>query len=78
MGLALTATHLGDLKRAATLHGAFDARQFPVEALEIGLRDADHVRLRAELGDGAFEIAYQAGRALPLDDAFALAGRRTA
>jgi tetratricopeptide (TPR) repeat protein len=77
LGLADTATLTGHSQRAATLHGAFDAlfEQLGagIEALEARLREADHARLRALLGDSAFDIAYSAGRALPLDHVLALA-----
>jgi hypothetical protein len=75
LGLALTATRLGDARRAATLHGVFDAREASLDSLEAGLRDADIAGLRAVLGDASFDIAYDVGRALPLDDAYTLAGR---
>ena len=82
LGLALTASRVGALERAATLHGFFDALceevGAVVQALETRLRDADQDRLRVELGDAGFDAAYQAGRALPLDDAVALARRPSA
>jgi predicted ATPase/class 3 adenylate cyclase/DNA-binding CsgD family transcriptional regulator/tetratricopeptide (TPR) repeat protein len=40
---------------------------------EAGLRDRDHDRLRATLGDAAFEVAYRHGRTLSQVDAIALA-----
>ena len=77
LGLALTAGADGDPTIAATLHGVADeyyeqaGRAF--EALEAGLRDRDHARLRATLGDAAFEAAYARGRTLSQADAIALA-----
>ena len=67
----------GDPAIAATLHGVADehyeqaGRTF--EAIEAGLRDRDHARLRATLGDAAFEAAYARGRTLSQADAIALA-----
>ena len=77
LGLALVAGTDGDAAVAATLHGAADeqyeqaGRAF--EALEAGLRGRDHARLRAMLGDAAFEAAYRRGRTLSQVDAIALA-----
>ena len=77
LGLALTTGADGDPAIAATLHGAADehyeqaGRAF--EALEAGLRDRDHARLRATLGDAAFQAAYARGRALSQAEAIALA-----
>ncbi|MDQ1393608.1 MAG: hypothetical protein QOF30_2585 [Acidimicrobiaceae bacterium] len=79
LGLALTASRNGEGQRAATLHGVFDALfddlGAAVEGLEARLRAEDHTRLLGVLGDGPFEVAYQDGRALPLDNALALAGQ---
>jgi predicted ATPase/class 3 adenylate cyclase/DNA-binding CsgD family transcriptional regulator len=77
LGLALAAGADGDPAVAATLHGVADehyeqaGRTF--EALEAGLRDRDHARLRGTLGDAAFEAAYARGRTLGQADAVALA-----
>ena len=74
LGLALAAGADGDPTVAATLHGAADehaGRAF--QAIEAGLRDRDHARLRATLGDAAFEVAYARGRTLSQADAIALA-----
>jgi DNA-binding CsgD family transcriptional regulator len=77
LGLALAAGADGDPAVAATLHGVADelheqaGRAF--EAIEVGLRDRDHARLRATLGDAAFEAAYARGRTLSQADAVALA-----
>ena len=74
LGLALAASADGDPATAAVLHGVADehaGRAF--QALEAGLRDRDHARLRAALGDAAFEAAYARGRTLSQADAIALA-----
>ena len=77
LGLALAAGADGDPTTAATLHGVADehyeqaGRAF--EALEAGLRDHDHARLRTTLGDAAFEAACARGRTLSQADAIALA-----
>lgn len=77
LGLANVATLTGDTPRAARLHGFFDALfdqlGAAAEALEARLRGEDHARLLALLGESAFEDAYQAGRALSVDDAILLA-----
>jgi non-specific serine/threonine protein kinase len=77
LGLALATGVDGDPTDAATLHGVADehykqAGRAP-EALEAGLRDRDHARLRATLGDAAFDAAYRHGRTLSQADAIALA-----
>jgi len=74
LGLALAAGADGDPTIAATLHGVADeqaGRAF--QAIEAELRDRDHARLRAGLGDAAFEAAYARGRTLSQADAIALA-----
>jgi predicted ATPase/DNA-binding CsgD family transcriptional regulator len=77
LGLALAAGADGDPAVAVTLHGVADelheqaGRAF--EAIEAGLRDRDHARLCATLGDAAFEAAYARGRTLSQADAIALA-----
>jgi predicted ATPase/DNA-binding SARP family transcriptional activator len=67
LGLALVASRAGDAQAAATLHGAADAIHDKLgtrfDSLESRLRDADLARLRAALGDAAFQTAYDAGRA---------------
>ena len=81
LGLALAAGADGDPAVAATLHGVADelheqaGRAF--EAIEAGLRDRDHARLRATLGEAAFEAAYARGRTLSQADAIALATAAT-
>jgi predicted ATPase/class 3 adenylate cyclase/DNA-binding CsgD family transcriptional regulator len=77
LGLALAAGADGDPTAAATLHGVADehyeqaGRVF--QAIEAGLRDRDHARLRGMLGDAAFDAAYTRGRTLSQADAIALA-----
>lgn len=61
LGLALIATRAGDAHAAAALHGAADAIHDRLgtrfDSLESRLRDADLARLRAELGETAFQSA---------------------
>jgi predicted ATPase/class 3 adenylate cyclase/DNA-binding CsgD family transcriptional regulator len=77
LGLALAVGADGDPAVAANLHGFADEQYHQVrrvfEATEGGLRDRDHARLRARLGDAAFEAAYGHGRTLSQADAIALA-----
>jgi predicted ATPase/DNA-binding SARP family transcriptional activator len=65
LGLALIASRTGDAQAAALLHGAADAIHERLgtrfDSLESRLRDADLTRLRAALGDSAFQAAYTAG-----------------
>jgi len=73
LGLALAAGADGDPTVAATLHGVADEQAGRVFAgIEVGLRDRDHARLRAMLGDAAFEAAYRHGRSLSQTDGIAL------
>jgi predicted ATPase/class 3 adenylate cyclase/DNA-binding CsgD family transcriptional regulator len=74
LGLALAAGADGDPTVAATLHGVADEHAGRAFAgIEVGLRDRDHARLRATLGDAAFEAAYARGRTLSQADAITLA-----
>jgi non-specific serine/threonine protein kinase len=77
LGLALAAGADGDPTVAATLHGVADEHYEQVgrafEATETALRDGDHARLRATLGDAAFEAACRHGRTLSQAEAIALA-----
>jgi predicted ATPase/class 3 adenylate cyclase/DNA-binding CsgD family transcriptional regulator len=77
LGLALAAGADGDPAVAATLHGIADEHQEQAgrafATIEVGLRDHDHARLRATLGDAAFEAAYRHGRTLSQADGIALA-----
>ena len=67
LGLALVASRAGDALTAARLHGAagaiHDKLGTSFDSLESELRDADLTRLRAALGDTAFQTAYDAGDA---------------
>ena len=77
LGLALSVSADGDPAVAATLHGVADehderAGRVP-QASEAGLRDRDHARLRATLGDAGFQAAHRRGRSLSPADAIALA-----
>ena len=77
LGLTLAVGADGDPAVAATLHGVADVhyeragRVF--EPTEGGLRERDHARLRATLGEAAFEAAYRHGRTLGHADAVAMA-----
>jgi predicted ATPase/class 3 adenylate cyclase/DNA-binding CsgD family transcriptional regulator len=77
LGLALAVGADGDPMVAATLHGIadeyYEQAGRALEALEAGLRDRDHARLSATLGDAAFGAAYRQGRTLTQADAIALA-----
>ena len=77
LGCALVASADGDHITAATLHGVSDHLMQEAErshdSLEAGVRDRDHARLRASMGDAPFDAAYQRGVALSRSDAIALA-----
>jgi predicted ATPase/class 3 adenylate cyclase/DNA-binding CsgD family transcriptional regulator len=77
LGLALSVGADGDAAVAAALHGIADEHYAQAgrgfEAIEAGLRDRDHARLRDTLGDSAFDAAYTRGRTLSQADAIALA-----
>jgi DNA-binding CsgD family transcriptional regulator len=77
LGLALVTSTDGDPSIAATLHGVADEQYQQdgraIEAFEAGLRERDHARLRATLGDAGFDVAYRHGRILSQIDAIALA-----
>jgi ATP/maltotriose-dependent transcriptional regulator MalT len=79
LGCALALADAGEERAATVLHGAVDAAMgevgIPFQSLEAGLRDADHARLRAILGDEAFDSAYQEGREMPYEEAVHLALR---
>ena len=56
------------------MHGVTDEQALRAfTATEAGLRDRDHARLRARLGEAAFEAAYRHGHTLSHADAIALA-----
>ena len=77
LGLALAAGADGDPAVAATLHGIADERYERAgrafESIEAALRDRDHARLRATLGDAAFEAGCQRGGALSQAEADVIA-----
>ncbi len=73
LGLALTTT-ADDPEQAAKLHGTVDRLLAQsgmggtgIAPLEARLREQDHQRLKARLGEERFEQALQAGRAQPID-----------
>ena len=65
---AVAASLSGDPIKSSTLHGAADAIVedcgVPFEPLQCRLRDDDRARLRASIGDTAFDTEYQRGRLL--------------
>jgi predicted ATPase/class 3 adenylate cyclase len=76
IGLAMAAGPAQEA-RSARLHGAADAALAAlgetVDAVEGRLRDADHQRLRAAMGDGAFAAEYATGQVLTPEDILVLA-----
>jgi hypothetical protein len=68
LGMARCATQLGELERAAVLHGGAAAALAPVahqwEALEETLRARDLERLGEALGE-TLETLYERGLAMP-------------
>jgi DNA-binding CsgD family transcriptional regulator len=70
VGLALAGRGGADPGWSARLHGAADQTLadlgHALQPLEARLADQDRKRLRAAMGDGAFEAAYAAGRTLDL------------
>jgi DNA-binding CsgD family transcriptional regulator len=68
IGLALTGHSAAGPEWSARLHGAADQALgdlgHVLEPLEVRLADLDRQRLRAAMGDEAFEAEYTAGRAL--------------
>jgi len=79
IGLAMTGHGGADPGWSARLHGAADQALADLgrvlDPLEGRLAGLDHQRLRAELGDEAFEAEYAAGRALDLGHMLATLGR---
>ncbi len=86
LAAACCAAWQGDHLLAAQLHGAADADiaaavevgAIGMTAAEQDLRERAHARLRAELGDAAYEQAYAAGATLSPTVAVELALRREA
>jgi hypothetical protein len=76
-GVALTKSSVGEEYDAALLHAVADIATEQLgqswEPTEAELRGADHLRLRAGMGEEEFLRAYQHGRRMPLDQAIALA-----
>jgi DNA-binding CsgD family transcriptional regulator len=81
LGLALAGRSAAGPEGAARLHGAADQALADLghvlEPLEGRLANLDRQRLRAEIGDEAFEAEYAAGRSLDPEQLAAL-GRRAA
>jgi predicted ATPase/DNA-binding CsgD family transcriptional regulator len=79
LGLALARQGGADLGWSAQLHGAADQAftelGHALEPLEARLAHQDRERLRAAMGDEAFEAEYAAGRALDPAQALAAVGR---
>jgi predicted ATPase/class 3 adenylate cyclase len=77
LGLACLAGDLGDRHRAVLLHGFAQALLDRVgdrwQEPEEGYRRASIGRIRAQLGDDRFELAYAEGMALGFDDAVGVA-----
>ncbi|MBV9206926.1 MAG: tetratricopeptide repeat protein, partial [Actinobacteria bacterium] len=82
IGLALAGRGGADPGRSARLHGAADQALadlgHALQPLEARLADRDRQRLRAEMGDAAFEADYAAGRTLDLAQVLAALGRKDA
>lgn len=76
LGLALASSALGDLYRAATLHGAADACYeqlgVEIEQVEAELRDVDYQRLRSAMGEVEFQRAVATGRQMTTAEAQSL------
>jgi Tetratricopeptide repeat len=77
MYLACLAGDRGDWHRAATLHGAAQARQdrtkIPWEELDVRYRQESLARARARLGDKQLDQVYAQGMTLSLDQILELA-----
>jgi predicted ATPase/DNA-binding CsgD family transcriptional regulator len=77
IGLALAGRGRADPGWSARLHGAADQALadlgHALQPLEARLADQDRQRLRAAMGDGAYEAAYSAGRTLDLARVLTLA-----
>jgi DNA-binding CsgD family transcriptional regulator len=79
IGLALVGHGRADPGWSARLHGTADgtlaALGHTLQPLEARLAGLDRERLRAAMGDGAFEAEYAAGRTLDLAQVLAVPGR---
>ena len=79
IGLAMAGHGGADPGWSARLHGAADQALADLgrvlDPLEGRLADLDHQRLRAEMGDEAFEAEYAAGRTLDMAHVLATLGR---
>ncbi len=79
IGLAMAGHGGADPRWSARLHGAADQALADLgrvlDPLEGRLADLDHQRLRAEMGDEAFEAVYAAGRTLDMAHVLATLGR---
>jgi predicted ATPase len=77
LNIALTESRSGDPRVAATIHGAADGLYEQlgekIETAESQLREADHARLKEQLGSSDFQAAYEEGRLLSLGEGVALA-----
>jgi tetratricopeptide (TPR) repeat protein len=77
LGSAILATRRGDLDIASKLHGAIDSycehTSQTIHDEDLELRDADHVLLREQLGNAAFEERFAIGRGMTLEDGISLA-----
>jgi DNA-binding CsgD family transcriptional regulator len=79
LGLAMAGRGGADPGWSARLHGAADQALadlgHALEPVEAWLADLDRRRLRAAMGDGAFDAEYAVGRALDLAQVLATLGR---
>jgi len=79
LGLAMVGRGGADPSWSARLHGAADQALadlgHALEPVEARLADLDRQRLRAAMGDGAFDAEYAAGRALDPAQVLATLGR---
>jgi predicted ATPase/class 3 adenylate cyclase len=77
IGLAMANTSQARTSRSARLHGAADHALAELgetlEPLERGLRDVDCQRLRAAMGNQAFDAEYITGKSLTTDEVLTLA-----
>jgi predicted ATPase/class 3 adenylate cyclase len=77
IGLAMANTSQARTSRSARLHGAADHALAELgetlEPLERGLRDLDCQRLRAAMGNQAFDAEYTTGKSVTTDEVLTLA-----